>query len=462
MAKVLPQSFANRLVLAYVGAAVGLLLLIGCTSTLFTFQLYARTSNEVIALASRTVQRRIANAQRQHISFAQMAPRLTADLDRPRIRVAVFDRESRLLSESAPLRETTGVVPAIASLLNLRSMQIAVPGGRVIVSADLMQLQDTLRAYWSLMIPMSVIAVVLAWVAGWTITRQAVLPLTQISAAMRRFARGDFGPEPIRSTRDDELGELAHSYNGALHQVRAAFAERDRSEAEIRQFIADAGHELRTPLTVIMGYLDVLEDGAVDAPGIRERVFATLRQESRRMRSLIEKLIYLARLERGETNAREIVDVSAVVARVVSSLPPTEEPPRITVSSVPNARVIADQADLTEAVRNLLDNALKYAPGAEVDVSTAVQDDEVVLVVRDYGPGMSEQDVAHAFDRFYRGSGRGDDVVVEGSGLGLAIAKRAIQRAEGTIALESRMGEGTQFTIRLPRGRTPEGDALAV
>jgi two-component system OmpR family sensor kinase len=267
---------------------------------------------------------------------------------------------------------------------------------------------------------------------------------------MRRFARGDFRPAPIRSSGDDEIGELAHSYNGALHQVRSAFAERDRTEAEIRQFIADAGHELRTPLTVIMGYLDVLEDGAVDTPVVRERVFATLRQESRRMRTLIEKLIYLARLERGESSTRELVDVSAVVARVAASLAPLDVDARIDVSTVPGARVVADEADLTEAVRNLVDNALKYAPRSKVTVSTEVLGDDVVLVVRDRGPGMSERDQAHAFDRFYRGRGNGNGDV-DGTGLGLAIVKRAVQRSEGTIALESREGEGTTFTIRLPR-----------
>jgi two-component system OmpR family sensor kinase len=311
------RSFANRVMLAYVGAAVGLMCLIGIASTLFTFRLYAGTTNEVVALATRTVQRRIASYGAQNLPLREMAPRLTADLERPRVRVAVYDDGRRLLSESTPRRPATGMVGAIASLMDLQTTQIPVSGGIVLVSPDLKQLEDTLHAYWTAMLPTGLLAILLAWGAGWIITRQAVSPLKRISAAMRRFASGDFRPEPIRSSGDDEIGELAHSYNGAISQVNSAFAERDRSEAEIRQFIADAGHELRTPLTVIMGYLDVLENGAAEAPAIRARVFATLRQESRRMRSLIEKLIYLARLDRGESSIRELVDVSAVVERVI-------------------------------------------------------------------------------------------------------------------------------------------------
>src|SRR6202049_1470279 len=140
------RSFAARLLLAYVGAAVGLMLLIGIASTIFTFQLYARTSNEVITAATRTVERRIASYSAQHVPLARLAPRLTEELYRPRVRVAVYDEEHRLLSESAPLHEPTGIVGAVASLMGLHRAQIPVSGGFVLVSADLRQMQDTLRA----------------------------------------------------------------------------------------------------------------------------------------------------------------------------------------------------------------------------------------------------------------------------------------------------------------------------
>lgn len=168
------------------------------------------------------------------------------------------------------------------------------------------------------------------------------------------------------------------------------------------------------------------------------------------MRSLIEKLIYLARLERGESTHREIVDVSAVVTRVAGMMAQLGGDTAIEITTAADARVLADESDIAEAVRNLLDNALKYAPGKPIAVSTEVLDGEVVLVVSDHGPGMSEQDQAHAFDRFYRGAQNGTEAV-EGSGLGLAIVKRAVQRSEGNIVVESTHGDGTRFTIRLPR-----------
>jgi two-component system OmpR family sensor kinase len=444
-----PRSFATRLVVAFVAAAVGLMLLIGLASTLFTFRLYAQTTNGAIAATSLTIQRRIAENAPRHVPLSDLAPRLARDLGRPHIHIAVFDENRRIVSQTGPVREPDGVVGAVASLMGLQSTQIPIggTGGLVILTADLYLLERTLRAYWLWMLPVGIVAVTLAWVAGMVITRRAVSPLAQISAAMRRLAEGDFRPEPVRSTSDGELGELAHAYNGALHQVQSALSHRDRSEAEIRQFIADAGHELRTPLTVVMGYLDVLEDG-LEAPAVRQRVIAAMRQESRRMRALIEKLIYLARLDRGEPAARQIVDVSQVVSRVVGSAAGVEAPARIAVTPAPDARVVADETDIFEAIRNLVDNALKYAPGSDVAVSTAVQGDEIVVVVRDHGPGMSEQDRAHAFDRFYRGRGVEG---VDGSGIGLAIVKRATERSGGTVTVESREGVGAAFVIRLPR-----------
>jgi signal transduction histidine kinase len=448
MDKIRPRSFARRTVVAFVAAAVGLMLFIGVASTLFTFYLYAQTANGAIEDTTLTIQRRMAENAARNVPLNNLAARLTRDLGRPHVHIAVFDENRRLISEDGPAREPRGVVGAIASLMGLERalMPISGTGGLVVVTADLFQLERTLRAYWLWMVPVGVVAVILAWFTGVAITRQAVLPLKQISTAMQRFAEGNFQLEPVRSTGDGELGELAHAYNSALHQVQSALAQRDRSEAEIRQFIADAGHELRTPLTVVMGYLDVLDDGVREAP-ILQHVVATMRQESRRMRALIERLIYLARLERGEPVARQVVDVSDVVSRVVGSAAP-EAHATIAVTAVPDARVVADETDIFEAIRNMVENALKYAPGSDVAVSTAVQGDDVVVVVRDHGPGMSDQDRAHAFDRFYRGHGVDG---VDGSGIGLSIVKRATERAGGTVSVESREGAGAAFMIRLPR-----------
>jgi two-component system, OmpR family, sensor kinase len=244
------------------------------------------------------------------------------------------------------------------------------------------------------------------------------------------------------------LLDLTEAYNAVAHELSRASAQRERDELQMRQFIADAGHELRTPLTIIMGYLDVLQRGVVREPDKVDDVYETMLSESRRMRVVIDKLILLARLERGTTIRTTAVDVDALATRVAAALEPIAGPGRIVVTLPSQAAVTqADENDLYEAIKNVAENAVRYAPESRVEIGVAVNGDTVDVTVSDDGPGMDEQDVQHAFDRFYRGSARTE---AEGSGLGLAIAKRAVERIGGSISLTSSRGNGTRVRMALP------------
>jgi two-component system OmpR family sensor kinase len=124
--------------------------------------------------------------------------------------------------------------------------------------------------------------------------RATLLPLTTVTAELKRFAGGDFTPRPLQAADSVEIGELTAAYNGAAQRVTEAFSERRRVEDQIRQFVAEAGHELRTPLTVVAGYVDVLRRGGIADPEIARTVFASLTVEVKRMRTLVERLMTLA------------------------------------------------------------------------------------------------------------------------------------------------------------------------
>ena len=168
------------------------------------------------------------------------------------------------------------------------------------------------------------------------------------------------------------------------------------------------------------------------------------------MRALIERLILLARLDRAPAAAQSApFDIGALVKRAVASAAPLVQKERVTVrDGVRNAVVFGDEAEIYEGIKNVIDNAIKYAPDAPVRVEVNDDDAYVAVSVSDAGPGMEPQDAAHAFDRFYRGANKYD---VEGSGLGLAIAQRAAERAGGSITLRSAPGEGTYVVMRFPR-----------
>jgi two-component system OmpR family sensor kinase len=168
------------------------------------------------------------------------------------------------------------------------------------------------------------------------------------------------------------------------------------------------------------------------------------------MRGLIDKLITLVRLEspRGEAG-RDLIELRVVADRVVTGLCALAAGRVIHVDAHAETWVRADEHELFDALANCVENALKYAPESEVTITLEREGDLIAVRIADRGPGMTAQERQRAFERFARGDLRGE---IAGSGLGLAIVKRAVERAGGTVGLESAPGEGTCVTLTLPAG----------
>jgi len=214
----------------------------------------------------------------------------------------------------------------------------------------------------------------------------------------------------------------------------------------MRQFAADASHELRTPLTVIAGYIDVLRRGAIEEPRIARQILSTMSIEKEHMRGLIDRLMQLARLDSEALPQLERIDVADLLRSQVEAARRLDDRRTIDYSVEGVKTIEADRGELGEAVWNVIENALKYAPEAPIHLRASRTNGHAVITVRDEGPGMSESERLHAFERFYRGDQRGE---IAGSGLGLAIAKRAVERSGGDIAIESAPGQGTAVIITI-------------
>jgi signal transduction histidine kinase len=173
-----------------------------------------------------------------------------------------------------------------------------------------------------------------------------------------------------------------------------------------------------------------------------------MNRQSLLMGTMIDRLMLLDRWEHSTSDARPI-DVSQLVEDVVTPISEAAAPRHVRLDVAPGALAAIDPSELGHAVTNLLDNALKYT-GGSVDVRVRQSPAQVEIEVADEGPGMAPRELAHAFDRFYRGETRRN---VEGSGLGLSIAKAAVERARGTLRVQSGPA-GTRFTIALPPSRT--------
>jgi two-component system OmpR family sensor kinase len=286
-----------------------------------------------------------------------------------------------------------------------------------------------------------------AYLIGRFITQQAIQPLVDVTEALQRFAARDFRSQAIALAGKSDFDVLAHAYNAAAEQVAAAFAEREAAEAQMRQFVADAGHELRTPLTIVLGYIDLLRRRASASDERSKFIFTSIAAEGRRMRTLVDNLVLLARLEGDEARLIDPFDVTELIAEIVELRRGLAPGVAFVVHTPVAALAIADRRDVYEAVANIVDNAIKYAPGSPIAITTSMPNDaSVEIAIADEGPGIPPEDRDAIFERFYRGALRGE---VEGSGLGLAIAKRAVEKAGGTLRLDTAVERGTRFAIVL-------------
>ena len=241
-------------------------------------------------------------------------------------------------------------------------------------------------------------------------------------------------------------------------QSGAVVAARDVSDllvlAEVRRdLVANVSHELKTPLAAIRGYAETLHDGALEDPPAAKRFVRRIMEQCRRLQALLEDLLTLSRLERREESLERIpTDLGAVLQRSAEVIEPIarERQVELQVDVDPVPPIEADAEGLEKLCLNLLDNAVKYnRPGGRVHVRLSRRSDELVLEVDDTGRGIPEAALPRLFERFYRVD-RGRSRDEGGTGLGLAIVKHAAQRHGGTVEVESRLGEGSTFRVRLP------------
>lgn len=291
---------------------------------------------------------------------------------------------------------------------------------------------------------MAVLGLVTWWVIG-----LGVRPIRRMTEAASTIAAGDLSRRVPEAAAGTEAGALSAALNGMLGQIEVAFDERTASEARLRQFVADASHELRTPVTTIRGYAELYRAGALTEGDELAEAMRRTEQEAVRMGSLVDDLLHLARLDQGRPLVREPVALAALAADAARDALAAAPERSITVEAPDPTIVAGDEPTLRQVIANLVGNALVHAPGSPIEVRVTRDGSSGVLEVHDDGPGMSADDAARAFERFYRADAsrsrhRG------GSGLGLAIVEATVRAHEGTVTIDTAPGRGTTVRISLP------------
>ena len=323
---------------------------------------------------------------------------------------------------------------------------------------------------------------------GAALVRQSLVPLLQIERTAAAIGAGDLSrrvPDPEEHEDGEggepttELGRLSRALNAMLAQIEAAFIARAMSEAtsreaaqqalasesralasesKMRQFVADASHELRTPLTTIRGFAELYRQGAVADPADVARLVRRIEDEAARMGLLVEDLLLLARLDQERPLLLGPVELPVLALDAVQAAEAIAPERSITLEIRDGSeRLVAygDDARLRQVIGNLMTNALNHTPpDAAITLRLyALPGDRAVVEIADTGPGLTPQQRAHVFERFYRADEartRHTDREATGTGLGLAIVAAIVRSHRGTVEVESEPGQGATFRVTLP------------
>ncbi|HUP68820.1 MAG TPA: ATP-binding protein [Acidimicrobiales bacterium] len=259
-----------------------------------------------------------------------------------------------------------------------------------------------------------------------------------------------YGPPPQVLRIDGVPLDVDGRPDGAMVLIED-ISEHRRTEAVRRDFVANVSHELRTPVGGIALLAETL--AAEDDPEVTRRLAGRLQAEADRMKRIIEALLDLSRLEIADGGRRQPVPVHLLVDQAVDLVRPAARYHDVTVSVSPvppDLAVLGDDSQLTSALHNLLDNAVKYSEAAtDVEIRAERSGESVHLTVADHGIGIPSDDLERIFERFYRVD-RARSRATGGTGLGLAIVRHVASNHGGDVVVASREGEGSTFTVRLP------------
>lgn len=287
---------------------------------------------------------------------------------------------------------------------------------------------------------------VVGLIASYALARSITVPLLKLNSAVEKISQGDFG-QKIEVYAKDEVGKLAVAFN--------QMAETLASNNQLRQrLLADIAHELRTPLAVIQGNLEGMLDGVIEPD---KEQLQSLYEETIHLNTLIKDLRELSLAEAGQLRLeKQPTDVNQIIIRVSSILKPLADEKDINLinelGELPE--ILIDAGRINQVLYNLLTNALRYTPqNGTIRVITRMDEFEgrewVMISVADNGSGISEQDLSHIFNHFYRAD-KSRTRASGGSGIGLAIVKQLIDIHDGRVFVTSKLGEGTTFKIYLP------------
>jgi signal transduction histidine kinase len=334
----------------------------------------------------------------------------------------------RIMAVSSPMIYTNGEVIGVL---------------RYVTSLRLVDKQVAWCIFFSILVGCAILALIIF--NSRFFIRSIIGPVQEINATAKRIAAGSYGVQ-IQKRYDDEIGELADTINDMSIQI-------GRATKMQSEFVSSVSHELRTPLTAIAGWGETLLASDELDPVQTRRGIQTILRETQRLTAMVEELLEFTRLQDGRFTLNvEQSDIRAEFEDTVFMYGSRLKQEGILLNYLDNDEEIpeipCDASRLRQVFLNILDNAAKHGgEGGRIDASIHYEDGCVVVRIRDYGPGIPEEELPHVKMKFYKGSSK-----ARGSGIGLAVCDEIVSMHNGTLDLENASGGGTLVTIRLPAG----------
>ncbi len=325
--------------------------------------------------------------------------------------------------------------------------------GTLFLHVDMSAINLSIKQVYLDVLLSACVAVMLAFLAVSYITGRMTKPIIEMNNIVRRFSKGEFDAR-VKVLGADEVAQLGKSFNYMANEI-------NNLEASRRSFVANVSHELRSPLTSMSGFLEAMQDGTIPLEE-HAKFLDIVIGENKRMTGMVNDLLDLARMESGRyTLKMEAFDINELIIRTLLTFEARVNAKNIGVAldfEEERCFVEADSGQITQVLRNLIDNAIKFTPsGGKLEVSTIADKRIVGVSIKDSGCGMTAEDAAHVFERFYKAEKAHTPSDTSGTGLGLSIVKRILEAHGQNIEVLSAPGAGAcfRFTLRRAAERKP-------
>lgn len=300
----------------------------------------------------------------------------------------------------------------------------------------------------------SVVAAIVVIIFSTIVSRRLTSPLISLQRAAERLSLGDYTQRIMLPQTDDEISQLAGTFNQMAERIEADVQEIRDQEQQRRNLIANIAHDIATPLTTIQGFSEALADEMIPEKQAQKETAQLIAHEAQHLQRLVKEILHLSLLESGQVPLdRHSIDIVELINETIAIIEPDCTMTGITIENEVVQTPLFIQVDsdkITQVLLNIFDNACQYTPaGGTITIGSSLNNAELTLWIRDTGIGINAQDLPHIFERFFRAD-PARTRSVENKGLGLSIVKAIIEAHGGTIRAESTPGQGTTITFTLP------------